>query len=531
MPVVPANYGGNGEPSSQSSTTGTGAGDGFGHMLKLLAVDAGHVGKNQAGNNNRKDAGLATENDDKSVIEKSHQTLLIGYLEQLLHNTQLEQPGQAFPYNITPGSRDLLGHWQLQSVNSSGLEQLAAHQAITSKTVELLQALALGDYSPANRFIGHPAGSVSGNAAPEITELLDQLRLQASDSNGFNQAATNTASNDTGVNLPKIANLAAMINNDDLSPEQLLRLLMAIKTSGKTAIPGSGTGVENQGQSMMMQRDDNASNPKGWQETQSNILQHDKNTINALDAAKKINTETSVSNALPESDTAYGRPGAEKQAVKVNLYAGMPFNRPVINVNGTNLPGALPGEVSRDGSTGHQQLELAQVGANLTSANANTARAAGHEAISFLRNTDTPLFAQLAEAVRGQVLQNGQGQTQIRLQLHPASLGEVNIKLTYQDGNITTHFHAATEQARQAIESSIQQLREALAGYHLNLQSVTVSAGDDGNRWGQQEKHGQQFKKRPGHIVNGPDNTGETNTAAGTEITQAGSINRLNYFA
>lgn len=80
--------------------------------------------------------------------------------------------------------------------------------------------------------------------------------------------------------------------------------------------------------------------------------------------------------------------------------------------------------------------------------------------------------------------------TIIRLKLEPQNLGEVKIKLSFNNGELSAHFHAASGMVKDAVEGSIPQLRETLAQLNLNLGEATAS-------WGEPQQQGQnnQFKR------------------------------------
>lgn len=183
----------------------------------------------------------------------------------------------------------------------------------------------------------------------------------------------------------------------------------------------------------------------------------------------------------------------------------------------------------RENVRGAHQVEEMQM-SMLNQAATTAPRNAGNEQTPTARSAELPQHLQLAEAIRGQIGKDGEGRTHVRLQLQPESLGEVVIRLVYKDGNVSTHFHAATEGARQIIESSLGQLREALAGHQLNLQHSTVSAGGEEGRWGQDWNHGRKFDHPSRQNAAESESNMENDSAPGTVITQTGSPNSLNYF-
>ncbi|MCG8401347.1 MAG: flagellar hook-length control protein FliK [Firmicutes bacterium] len=183
-----------------------------------------------------------------------------------------------------------------------------------------------------------------------------------------------------------------------------------------------------------------------------------------------------------------------------------------------------------DPLNGVNRTDTAQVALNTAASAPAAAKTPGGETTPALRSAEQPLFMQLAEAIRGQVTKDGQGHTHVRLQLHPESLGEVLIKLVYKDGKVSAHFHAATESARQVIESSLGQLRETMAGHQLNLQQSTVTTGDEQGRWAHESKHEQQFNNQSKRSNDGRDEPGANTSEPEAENRRHEIPNRVNHF-
>ncbi len=65
--------------------------------------------------------------------------------------------------------------------------------------------------------------------------------------------------------------------------------------------------------------------------------------------------------------------------------------------------------------------------------------------------------------------------TQMEIQLHPASLGNIHIQLTAQNGQITAQFTAQNEAVKNALESQIVPLKEALSEQGVKVEAVEVT--------------------------------------------------------
>ena len=87
-----------------------------------------------------------------------------------------------------------------------------------------------------------------------------------------------------------------------------------------------------------------------------------------------------------------------------------------------------------------------------------------------------PLVVQMWQQAAGG---SSAGETRLRFRLEPEHLGELTIRLIFQHDEVSAHFLASNAQAREAIENSLPQLREALAGQNLHLQNVSVSVGQE----------------------------------------------------
>lgn len=78
------------------------------------------------------------------------------------------------------------------------------------------------------------------------------------------------------------------------------------------------------------------------------------------------------------------------------------------------------------------------------------------------------------------------GMDQLQMQLHPASLGTVQVQLTSKGGEITAQFQVQNETVKAAVESQIAELKETLREQGIKVESVEVtveSNGFESNLW------------------------------------------------
>lgn len=94
------------------------------------------------------------------------------------------------------------------------------------------------------------------------------------------------------------------------------------------------------------------------------------------------------------------------------------------------------------------------------------------------------------------------GMDQLQMQLHPASLGTVQVQLTSKGGEITAQFQVQNETVKAAIENQIVELKESLRDQGIKVEAVEVtvqSNGFESSLWqgkGQEENAASQGNKK-----------------------------------
>ncbi|MFZ5648341.1 MAG: flagellar hook-length control protein FliK [Bacillota bacterium] len=88
--------------------------------------------------------------------------------------------------------------------------------------------------------------------------------------------------------------------------------------------------------------------------------------------------------------------------------------------------------------------------------------------------------------------------TVIRLKLEPENMGEINIKLSYVKGKLTAYFFTNSGLVKEAVESSLPQLKETLTQYNVDLGDAAAFVG--------QEQQGHQGTGYTGFGHNGKAN-------------------------
>lgn len=75
----------------------------------------------------------------------------------------------------------------------------------------------------------------------------------------------------------------------------------------------------------------------------------------------------------------------------------------------------------------------------------------------------------------------GEPQTQVQLKLEPENLGQLTIKLYFNKGELNAHFYTGNSFVKDALEGSIQQLRDTLGQQDMRLNEALVFTGGDGS--------------------------------------------------
>ena len=121
-------------------------------------------------------------------------------------------------------------------------------------------------------------------------------------------------------------------------------------------------------------------------------------------------------------------------------------------------------------------------------------------------NVQTPLTTmreianQIMDYMRSQVKPDMQT---LEMQLHPASLGNVQISLVHKDGNITANFACQDEQVRAVLENQMIQLQERFEEQGIKVTSIEVSVGTHGfeqNLEQQGHRDEQQASQQPRRV-------------------------------
>ncbi len=115
---------------------------------------------------------------------------------------------------------------------------------------------------------------------------------------------------------------------------------------------------------------------------------------------------------------------------------------------------------------------------------------------------------QILDYMRSQVKPDMQT---LEMQLHPASLGNIQINLIHRDGALTASFACQDEQVRAVLENQMIQLQERFEEQGIKVTSIEVSVGANGfeenlqQQGDAEQQQAQNAPKRVRRLQLGPD--------------------------
>ncbi len=139
----------------------------------------------------------------------------------------------------------------------------------------------------------------------------------------------------------------------------------------------------------------------------------------------------------------------------------------------------------------------------------------------------SPLQEELAETVMPQVIRNlatlvREGGAEMRLQLKPADLGEIELRVRTAEGVVRGEMMVQHPEIKQLLEGQVDRLKSELAAQGLVLEGFDVNVNRD-PRFGQgSDQAGQGENRRDTGLAGGVGSTGDA--SAGQEVPVAVSI-------
>lgn len=170
--------------------------------------------------------------------------------------------------------------------------------------------------------------------------------------------------------------------------------------------------------------------------------------------------------------------GETNQAAKTEATGENPLEQ--TNLKGQNIDNSVT-EVGRE-KAGQQNAgqesngQNAMANQNVFAQNLNQSNAAAGttaaDAIPFAAQQTQEIMDQIMDYMKIQIKPE---MTQLEMQLHPESLGNVNVHIASKEGIITAQFTAQNETVKAAIETQIIQLKETFAEQGVKVEAIEVS--------------------------------------------------------
>lgn len=120
------------------------------------------------------------------------------------------------------------------------------------------------------------------------------------------------------------------------------------------------------------------------------------------------------------------------------------------------------------------------------------------------------------------------GVSEAKLKLFPEQLGQVDVKITVQNGLLTALFHADSAMAKEILDNQLTQLRQALQSQGLNVDKLEVSQGEAADLFSGNDGRGQG-EGSPSRQHGFHDADGDNESAFQSELSQQEAIQGLGY--
>lgn len=145
------------------------------------------------------------------------------------------------------------------------------------------------------------------------------------------------------------------------------------------------------------------------------------------------------------------------------------------------------------------------------------------------------LAEEFADTMEGLIVQKFDirsigGATEAKLMLFPEHLGQVDVKISMQNGLLTAVFQADNAMAKDMLENQMSQLRAALQAQGLNVDKLEVTQGSPTSQLSNgQFGNGQQGGQQPGDRQGGRDGEFVTDNAFESEMAEQAAIQGLGF--
>jgi len=138
------------------------------------------------------------------------------------------------------------------------------------------------------------------------------------------------------------------------------------------------------------------------------------------------------------------------------------------------------GKIAGAGRAGRQASAAENILPTEEGAQAQTGQSAKAEpTLKPLASGQTNQAAVLSQVVERIVIGLRRNESRLSLQIHPPSLGKVNIDLAVRNNQLRAVIFAETAQAKMLLDANLDQLKACLESQNLDVEKVSVEVGSD----------------------------------------------------
>ncbi len=229
---------------------------------------------------------------------------------------------------------------------------------------------------------------------------------------------------------------------------------------------------------------------------QNGLLSSELSTQMSESLVQKLNNLTNKSKAAAQSLAAYGKMAAQAgEGIQVTPPFGKlaqgstGASQQTVNINELMLAGSMnQGMAQEAAANGEQTLTGdAQSFENLVLGQGQAkTNQAGELAKGFM--VETPqLTPQQRQENFGEIVKQAQvmakdGGGEMKMQLRPEGVGEINLKVNVKDGQVNVQMIASNKQAKALLEDGIADLKMNLSGNKLTLEDLKIDLAQDARK-------------------------------------------------
>ncbi|MCR5799421.1 MAG: flagellar hook-length control protein FliK [Lachnospiraceae bacterium] len=201
----------------------------------------------------------------------------------------------------------------------------------------------------------------------------------------------------------------------------------------------------------------------------------------------------------------------QETRTEVTTVKAGPETEEVQVTTGIPAPVQKPQTEEREESTGQNGAQMNFSQQFVENVKAQAAERAADEPVSYTTSMDD-IYTQVSESLK---LNLQEDVTEMEMNLHPASLGNVRVQVAARDGVITANFITQNETVRAAIESQIVELKNNMNEQGIKVEAIEVTlashAFEDnlnrGNDRAGESSEGETRKRRRNINLNEIDDT------------------------